>query len=283
MKVKEAFIQTIKELKSIYSEGEAGSVSRLLFEDLGFDVGPVSGDLDKNLDEENRNRLENMMLRLSKHEPVQYVLGYSWFYGHKFLVSPDTLIPRQETEFMVDLVIKKLDKSYAGKILDIGTGSGAIACSLSHQLTSAKLYASDISEKALITARKNAANIALDIIFIHDDILRADLSNYPTGVDMIISNPPYVRNSEKAKMEKNVLNFEPDLALFVADEDPLIYYREISRFSSKMLSPAGQLYLEINEALGKDTAKLISDFGFRNIKIIRDLNNKERIIYAEKG
>lgn len=279
LKTKEAFRNTIKALKGIYPEGESLSIARLLFEDFQIDAGPL-GNPETELPEKTQIKIRKAVKRLLNNEPIQYILGYSWFYDRKFIVGRDNLIPRQETELLVDRILKNEKNKPDLKILDIGTGSGCIAVSLGLELPESKVWASDISEKALETARLNIQENKADIQLIHDDILHPNPVKYPEFLDVIVSNPPYVRNLEKKQMNKNVLDWEPDLALFVKDKDPLIFYKKIAEFAGRKLLRKGRLYFEINEAFGKETAELLDESGFKNIEIHKDFNEKDRIISA---
>ncbi|MBL0049565.1 MAG: peptide chain release factor N(5)-glutamine methyltransferase [Bacteroidetes bacterium] len=228
---------------------------------------------------------------LMQHKPIQYILGETEFYGLIFLVDENVLIPRQETEELVDWILnqnKSVDaKSPARKpslirILDIGTGSGCIPIALKKNMQSAQVFALDVSEKALHQAQTNARLNDVSIEFIRQDILNIDVSidALATAFDVMISNPPYIRNSESRLMHKNVLEYEPHLALFVPDENPLLFYEAIATFAKKTLRLNGQIYFEINEALGGDVIKLLANKGFKQIELRKDLNGKDRMIKA---
>ena len=234
-------------------------------------------------------KYESALEALKNHEPIQYIIGQTEFYGLPFYVNENTLIPRPETEELVELI---LSNTYANSqleiiegnnqfnILDIGTGTGCIAISLAKQLLNANVSAIDVSAKALEMANENAQLNQVDIDFIENDILK--ICNYEldsvTKFDIIVSNPPYVRQLEKQQMQDNVLNHEPHLALFVEDENPLIFYRAITQFATKNLKPNGELYFEINEYLGKEMMALLEEFGFKNIQLKQDLFGKDRMI-----
>ncbi len=224
---------------------------------------------------------------LKKNKPIQYILGNADFYGFKFKVNEHVLIPRPETEELVDLIIKESQETRDRSqdiglitILDIGTGSGCIPIVLKKKIPSANVYSIDISEKAIETAKENARANEADITFIQHDILSPGnvFSSTPIKFDIIVSNPPYVRESEKEHMHKNVLEHEPHLALFVKDEDPLIFYKAIADLAIKQLNPEGMMYFEINEFLAEETKIMLEEKGFRNIQIIKDINNKNRIL-----
>ena len=236
---------------------------------------------------------KNIVSDLKKHKPIQYILGETEFYGLPFLVNENTLIPRPETEELVELIISNNQitaSSHHLKILDIGTGSGCIAVSLAKNIPSATVFAIDVSEKALATAKKNAELNNVIVNFINVDILKInDLGQLPTSnfqlpakFDIIVSNPPYVRNLEKAEINPNVLEYEPHLALFVEDTDALLFYRRIAELAMKNLNANGKMYFEINQYLGTETVELVESFGFKNVKLIKDIYQNNRIIFAEK-
>lgn len=239
-------------------------------------------------------RWESVLSELKKEKPIQYILGVTEFYGLPFLVNENTLIPRPETEELVEWIISdneglrqaQSDKSAKLKVLDIGTGSGCIAISLAKNLPNAQVYAIDVSEKALVIAKENAKENAVDVNFIQTDILLInDLSELATRnpqlatkFDIIVSNPPYVRNLEKVEIKPNVLAYEPHLALFVEDTDALLFYRKIAELALKNLSENGQLYFEINQYLGKETVELLENLGFKNIELKKDIYGNDRMI-----
>jgi len=225
--------------------------------------------------------------RLKLEEPIQYILGETEFYGLPFKVNKDTLIPRPETEELVDFIIKDYsnrsqDSQFS--ILDIGTGSGCIAVSLAKHISSAKVSALDVSEAAIEMAKQNAKFNAVEVEFIHEDILNlldvgdVSVSHY----DIIVSNPPYVRDLEKAEIKSNVLDHEPHLALFVENENPLLFYKAICGFAQAHLNENGVLYFEINEYLGEEVLELMTDFNFKAIELKQDLFGKDRMIKGIK-
>ena len=231
---------------------------------------------------------ESLLSDLKKEKPIQYILGRTEFYGLPFLVNESTLIPRPETEELVEWVVVESQKSKVEnlKILDIGTGSGCIAISLAKNIPNAEVFAIDVSEKALITAKKNAEINNVAINFITTNILQInDLkeittqnSKFITHFDIIVSNPPYVRNLEKTEIKTNVLEYEPHLALFVEDNNPLLFYRKIAQLATKNLSKKGHLYFEINQYFGKETVELLENLGFTNIELRKDIYGNDRII-----
>ena len=227
--------------------------------------------------------LKTIVKRLQKEEPIQYIIGSTEFYGLPFLVDKNTLIPRTETEELVSWVLDEMkvltnNKITELSILDIGTGTGCIPISLAKNLTSLNISAIDISPEALIIAKQNAILNKVTIEFIELDILNAE--SLPQEYDIIISNPPYVRELEKKEIKNNVLENEPHLALFVADENPLIFYNKIADLAKQQLSKNGMLFFEINQYLGKETVNMLVKKGFKNIQLKKDLFGNDRMIKA---
>ena len=233
--------------------------------------------------EKNLIDLKTIVKRLQKEEPIQYIIGSTEFYGLPFLVDKNTLIPRTETEELVSWVLDEIkvltnNKITELSILDIGTGTGCIPISLAKNLTSLNISAIDISPEALIIAKQNAILNKVTIEFIELDILNAE--SLPQEYDVIISNPPYVRELEKVEIKNNVLENEPHLALFVADENPLIFYNKIADLAKQQLSKNGMLFFEINQYLGKETVNMLVKKGFKNIQLKKDLFGNDRMIKA---
>lgn len=273
----------LKELSSLYDEKEIESFFFLVLENIHHKKRiDLALNPDMEMTDEQELLWENVLVGLRKQKPIQYILGETEFYGLPFLVNNNVLIPRPETEELVDLISKKEGKakSEEGKIiiLDIGTGSGCIAISLAKNIPNAEVFAIDVSEKAIEIARKNAELNNVEVTFLLKDILETE--DLELQFDIIVSNPPYVRNLEKAEINPNVLEHEPHLALFVDDDDALLFYRKITQLAKKSLSPNGQLYFEINQYLGKSTVELIESFGFKNIKLIKDIYGNDRMISA---
>ena len=236
---------------------------------------------DKELSESEKKRIHEIVERLKQMEPIQYILGTADFYSLLFEVNPSVLIPRPETEELVErVIIDNADKKI--KILDIGTGSGCIAVTLRKHLKKASVIAADISAEALATARRNAKLNNATITFIQTDILNPEKAeaDIPFILDVIVSNPPYIKEEEKKDMEKNVLDYEPHLALFVPDNNPLLYYWHIAHFGKKKLKKDGLLYFEINAACGKMVVEMLEKEGYKDIELIQDLSGKDRIIKA---
>ena len=283
MTVKEANIYIRKELSDFYPENEITAFLRIIFSDV-FNLSATEIILKENnkLSSEKEKMVCEIVERLKKFEPLQYIIGFTEFYGLKFFVSRDVLIPRPETEELVDLIIKENSDKKNLKILDIGTGSGCIAVSLAENISDALVTAIDISEGALNVAKNNALRNRVDIEYISSDILNFDKTDIPSYFqdryfDIIVSNPPYVRLSEKEKMQRNIIDFEPETALFVSNDNPLIFYSAVCRFANRHLSESGMLYFEINEAFGTEIRELLVSHGFTDIRVVKDINEKNRI------
>lgn len=280
MKIKQYRTQFIKELSPFYDAYEAESFFYLILEDK-HRLRQIDLALNHELAflESDFVVWDSLLLQLKKEVPIQYLLGKTHFYGLDFEVNENVLIPRPETEELVEWIIKensKNDKSKKLKILDIGSGSGCIAISLAKNIPNAEVYAIDVSKKALETAKKNALNNNVEVTFIQQDILKAEELKY--NFDIIVSNPPYVRNLEKEEIKKNVLDYEPHLALFVEDNDALIFYRKIATLAQKNLLENGQLYFEINQYLGEETKELLETLNFKNIELRKDIYDNDRMI-----
>ena len=267
-------------LKNIQDEQEIESFFFILTEYL-HNLKRVDVALNPNfkLSDEEVNKWNAILAELLQEKPIQYITGEAWFYGLQFEVNENTLIPRPETEELVEWIIesqKSKVQSQKLEILDIGTGTGCIPISLKANLLLANISAIDVSEKALEVAKRNAASNKVEINFIQTNILEVEDLNQ--NFDIIVSNPPYVRNLEKQEIKKNVLNYEPHLALFVEDTDALLFYRKIAQLALKNLSPNGLLFFEINQYLGKETVELLQNLGFKNIELKKDIYDNDRII-----
>ncbi len=223
---------------------------------------------------------ENLLLGLKQQQPIQYLLGETEFFGLRFLVNPSVLIPRPETEELVGWILEEYQKKEHLKILDIGTGSGCIALSLSKNIPNAEVFALDVSENALSVAMKNAEINQAAVTFIRKDIL--ETTDLEQDFDIIVSNPPYVRMLEKAEIKPNVLEHEPHLALFVEDDDALVFYRKIAELAQKNLTENGKMYFEINQYLGKETVALMESYGFRNVVLKKDIYGNDRMVCGTK-
>jgi len=270
-------------LGTIYSKNELKSISRLLLRQLaGMSSVQIYSDKDTKFPDDILTILETSVNRLLNREPIQYVLGEAEFFELNFKVKPGVLIPRPETEELVELILKDFkNKNKNIRLLDIGTGSGCIAVSLAKNLPDAMVSAWDISDDALKIARENAELNRVTVNFQLLDILSTEVFEKETDQwDVIVSNPPYVCQSEKAVMEAHVLNHEPHLALFVNDNDPLIFYRVISQYAVNKLKKGGRLYFEINSQLGKKTLDLVRQQPFEKVDLFQDLSGRDRIIRA---
>lgn len=274
-------IQFHKNLECIYSAEERKTLYYIILQYL-FDA-PLSVALIKEMEGftiEQEQKLSHITERLVRNEPIQYILGECLFRDITWKVTPDVLIPRPETSELIDWICEE-HKEQEGKILDIGTGSGCIAISLKKELPRFSVHASDISEKALQIAKNNAKNLAIDITFHCDDILNSQLTNLENW-DIIVSNPPYIMNKEKVDMSVTVLNYEPHTALFVPDEDPLLFYRSIAQFGKEHLKKNGNLYFEINGLLGNETITLLKEMGYKDLMLKTDDYGKERMVRCKK-
>ena len=274
------------ELEKIYGSDEANALIMILLEHyFGIDRVKIAMEPKLRLSESELLTLHFAVKELLKNKPIQYVLGETEFCGMRFFVEEGVLIPRPETEEMVEMIVSSVgtrrSTSVPHSILDIGTGSGCIAISLAKLLKDSVVTAVDVSGKALEIAKKNAAAIDVDVRFVLDDILNPQNPELiDNQYDIIVSNPPYVCESEKSEMRANVLDYEPSSALFVSDNDPLIFYRKILEFAHKTLKPSGEIWFEINEKFGNDMKILCFEKGFKNVKIIKDFRGKERILKA---
>ncbi len=276
-KIASKYIQ--EQLSTIYSIREAQQISNLVLEDITHLTQTERlVALKQDLTPHQIHRLENHLHQLKQHKPIQQVLGYTWFCGNKFLVNEHVLIPRPETEELVDLIINE-NKNTSLNILDIGTGSGCIAISLKKKIPLANVTAIDISAFALQVAHQNAENLHQTINLKQLDFLNEESWIELEKIDIIVSNPPYIKELEHKTMQQNVLAFEPHVALFVPDDDALIFYKKIAAFAKNHLRDDGRIYVEINEALGKETAEVFANKGFQT-KIIIDMQEKNRFIKA---
>jgi release factor glutamine methyltransferase len=280
MKIKEYRTQFIQELTPIYDAGEAESFFYLILEEKN-QMKRIDLALRPDLEFSKEELLvwNSILEQLKKEIPIQYLLGKTSFYGLDFEVNESVLIPRPETEELVDWILSNnriIQESKNLKILDIGTGSGCIAISLAKNILNSEVYAIDVSEKALATAKKNAELNNVNVTFINQNILETE--DLKQQFDIIVSNPPYVRNLEKEEIKKNVLDNEPHLALFVEDNDALIFYRKIAELAQKNLSENGQLFFEINQYLGKEMIDLLGKMNFKNIELRKDIYGNDRMI-----
>ncbi len=270
-----------RQLSVLYPEGEARAMARCIVEDR-FCLSPtdVAQGKDSDLSADDKEDLQNIVDRLLQNEPLQYVLGSTLFCGHRFNVRPGCLIPRPETEDLVHTIIDDLKDTSKASVLDIGTGSGCIAVSLALSTsTHFDVTAWDESKEALDIANENARMLNADVKFELRDI--ANIGNEIRQWDIIVSNPPYVCQEEAAQMERNVLDYEPKIALFVPDDNPLVFYHFIGAFAISHLCPAGSLYVEINHRFGKECTELFRRLGFADVSIRQDRYGKDRIIKCQ--
>ncbi len=284
MTVSESKLYIRTELAELYSKNETESFISIIFEDaLNYSRNRHLAYPELGILSDNILIVKTITERLKQFEPIQYIIGHTEFFGLKFFVNTHTLIPRPETEELVDLIIREHKQKNAVNILDIGTGSGCIACALAANLPSAFVSALDKSVDALAVAEQNFNHNRVKIRIIQEDILNYNLLNFnDLKFDIVVSNPPYICESEKALMHANVLNYEPESALFVSDQNPLIFYDAISDFALKYLNDAGKLYFEINEAYSFDILKMLFSKKFKNCTLYNDINGKHRIVTAEK-
>lgn len=278
---KDLFNQIVARLTKPYGKQEATSISRVLMEDL-LHTSMQEVRFGKLIEytADQLSLIDDALERLEKYEPVQHIIGFTYFFGAKVLVNKHTLIPRPETEELVSIVVEKHRSRSGLTVLDVGTGSGCIAVALAMHLPNAEVHAIDISEEALDTAAKNAANNNAHVVFRKLDVLSEAFD--VNGLDIVISNPPYIRALEASQMHRNVLQFEPHTALFVSNEDPLVFYRVIAQKALLTLNPEGYLYFEINEFLGLETKTLVEEIGFENVELIHDMQGKQRFVVAQK-
>jgi len=279
MTVKEASHLIVRELKPQYPPLEIESFTHLIFNHLmNFKRFDVSLKPDVAVPVHLEAQIYNIIEQLMHNKPIQYILGITEFYGLPFYVDESVLIPRPETEELVQWILH----DFAGRnprIIDIGSGSGCIPVALAKNLPDAEVYGADISEEAIDTAKKNANENAVQVEFLKIDILSDSLLDLGQ-FDVVVSNPPYVTMEQKDTMEENVLDYEPHIALFVPENDPLIFYKAISRFAKKNLKPGGSVYFEINEALYNETELAVRQFGF-STDLKKDMNNKYRMLKAK--
>jgi len=266
----------IKELFVWYEQEEAKQLFYLAAEDVsGYNRTQLLMDAMTIPGTEQFLAYEYILLELKKGRPMQHILAEAWFYGLKFKVNESVLIPRPETEELIEWILDTVKAQPVSSILDIGTGSGCIAITLKKNLEQVEVSALDVSADALTVAKENAAANNTAINFIHSDIITY---SSPVKYDLIVSNPPYITQTEKEEMHHNVLAYEPHLALFVSNENPLLFYKSIADFALLNLKPGGMLFFEINEYLGKETVDMLLDKGLSNIILKTDMQGKDRMI-----
>ena len=277
MKLKEAIDQLNNGLAGLVEPREAQAMIRIICEDVfNYDQVDMALRQESELPEFAQDRISDIIARLRRHEPLQYIIGSALFHGHRFKVNPAVLIPRPETEQLVDFIIDENPASDL-RVLDMGTGSGCIAISLARALKFPTVDAFDISRDAVAVARENAALLKVKVRLFESDML----SPQPSATyDIIVSNPPYICWSEREAMDPNVKDYEPGQALFVPDNDPLLFYKAIAPYAARSLERGGRLYLEINRRFGNEVKRLLEDNGFNEVRIIDDAYGNPRFAAA---
>ena len=280
MILKQAIEQLNSGLAGVAEPREVQAMIRIICEDV-FNYDPVDVALrqESELPDFAAERISDIISRLRRHEPLQYIVGTALFHGHKFKVTPAVLIPRPETEQLVDLIVDENTASDL-RVLDMGTGSGCIAISLARALKFAQVDAFDISQDALAVARENAADLKVKVRLFQSDMLAPQPA---ARYDIIVSNPPYICWSERESMERNVLDYEPGQALFVPDNDPLLFYKVIAPYAAQSLERGGRLYLEINQRFGNEVKRLLEDCGLDEVRIIEDSFGRVRFAAAVRS
>jgi release factor glutamine methyltransferase len=269
----------LEDIKNHFESEEIPSVAFWLLEHFfGLSKGAVLSDTTLEISVIRLQELDHAISRLKKGEPLQYVIGEAYFYGRLFNVGPGVLIPRPETEELVHQILADNKEKRNLRVIDLGTGSGCIPITLQLELPNARVWGVDISEQALAIAQANEQRLQAHVTWLKTDILSALLPEGP--FDVVVSNPPYVREMEKAFMTPRVLDHEPASALFVPDSSPLLFYEAIARWAIRVITPGGQLYFEINEALGNETVNLCKAVGFQDVVLIKDMQGKDRMIKA---
>jgi release factor glutamine methyltransferase len=292
MTIAQAYFEFTEKLKTIYEDREADNISDWVFENVtGLKRWQRRENQNKNLEKSHLEKLKNYLDELLKHKPVQYVLNEAWFYKMKFFVNENVLIPRPETEELIEWIISDFKKEKDSKptlpggrqvnIIDIGTGSGCIPIALKKELPDSNITSIDVSEEALSVANKNAAALHLAIEFFKIDFLKKNEWQTLSQYDIIVSNPPYIPINEKEILAKNVTEFEPHIALFVENNDPFIFYKMIAEFSKTHLNPGGKIYVEVHEEYARQVKIIFEDNGLIS-EIKKDIFGKERMIKAIK-
>jgi release factor glutamine methyltransferase len=290
--IKDVFSTFKQSLANLYDASETEALTLMIISEIsGSSKAMIKAFPEQEISTTHAERLNNILARLQTGEPIQYILGHTEFYGLTFKVNPSVLIPRPETEELVEWALASVSSGQltvstnqvaVGNILDIGTGSGCIAISLKKNLPTAFVSAIDISTDALQTAKQNAKLNEVEVNFIHQDILNTKSEIEIPKSEIIISNPPYVTLHDKTQMHINVTDFEPHTALFVPENDPLIFYKAIADFALINLAPNGLLFFEINENLGKETAEMLESKGFKDIELKQDMSGRDRMIRATR-
>ncbi|MFB9861862.1 peptide chain release factor N(5)-glutamine methyltransferase [Rufibacter immobilis] len=270
-----------RELQAVYEEPEARTMAEWVLQHvLKVNRFELLSRRRENAPDGLQAAVQQYQARLLREEPVQYVLREAHFYGREFIVSPAVLIPRPETEELVQKVIKIYQNQSGVKLLDIGTGSGCIPITLAAELPGAQVWGLDVSAEALAVAKTNAAKLGQTINWLQQDILQEIPAVEPQSLDAVISNPPYVLEAERELMRPNVLQYEPALALFVPNEDPLLFYRRIAQVAQQLLKAGGRLFFEINEQFASQTQSMLARMEYKGIKTYQDLRGKDRMVEA---
>lgn len=294
MKIGEAERYLGDQLKTIYDEGEASTITAMILENItSLSRSQLASNRDTQLLTDQERQFNEFIPRLLQHEPVQYILGKTWFQGMELFVNKSVLIPRPETEELVQWVLKDVqaaginvfDKKHSEadettklKILDVGTGSGCIALALKKAMPKAEVWGCDVSEEALNVARRNGSALDIRVDFQGMDFLDIEQQKLLPTTDIIVSNPPYVPLNNKEQMHKNVVDYEPYAALFVPDNKTLIFYEALSQFGKKRLYNNGSMYMEIHEDLGQDVLELFRKEGYSNVELKKDMQGKNRMV-----
>ncbi len=291
--IKSIFADYRQKLTKLYDAKESEAITLLVISEIcDLSKAKIKAFPEKEISQQQAEKLKHTLEQLQSGKPIQYILGKTEFYGLPFYVNPSVLIPRPETEELVEWVISSVGSSEwavvngeigLGNVIDVGTGSGCIAISLKKNLPGFNVAAIDISEAALQIAKENALLNEVNVEFMEADILNLSeqlllISNLQSPISIIISNPPYVTLHDKTKMHTNVTDFEPHSALFVPEDDPLIFYKAIADFAIKNLTPNGLLFFEINESYGADVVELLADKGFKNIELRKDMSGRDRMV-----
>jgi release factor glutamine methyltransferase len=295
MKLSEAEQLVKNGLKDLYEQGEAEAITRLVIEHLtGRTAAERKPGDDNNLPVQSVEQLNSIITRLQQHEPIQYIMNKSWFYGLELYVDNHVLVPRPETEELVDWIVKTIkqsgknvftktaaqsDETTTLKILDVGTGSGCIALALKKTMPRAEVWACDISDEVLTVARRNGSALDIRVDFQAMNFLDEGQQKQLPTVDLVVSNPPYVPLKDKSTMDRNVVEYEPHTALFVADNDALKFYRALIQFSRQRLFPSGAIFAEIHESLGYRVVNLFDEAGF-DVELRKDMQGKDRMVKA---
>ncbi|MBO9151180.1 peptide chain release factor N(5)-glutamine methyltransferase [Chitinophaga sp. GCM10012297] len=283
MTIQSAFAGVTAAIRHLYDAREAANIGHLLMEHI-TGLGKLDRIVHKDgdLTPAQENLYQQALADLLAHKPIQHITGKSWFYGLELQVSDQVLIPRPETEELVEWILKDHPSQPAWRLLDIGTGSGCIPIALKKHWPAADVWAMDVSPGAVSLATRNASAQHTPIRFVTQDVLSADASQVLPSLNIVISNPPYIPEQERAEMQPLVTEFEPSLALFVPDKDPLLFYRRIAQLAQEKLEPGGKLYFEIHESFGKAVIDLLEKEKFREVALRQDMFGKDRMIKAVK-